>query len=200
MRSVAGLVGLLVVTGCHESTDGIAPAKVTNIETDGNLASFSPIGCVDLAGVESTQTPADLYPAVRLCIDGDDLDRGARLFALAGVYGRFDMMRVRDESAHQAIAALQRENLGSLSSERAQAFQHHLAEKFAAASDALRELCEEIERVGPPRYEPIYMVQHGMEAFGQPGEGRSRTTDPAAGWDEALSGYLGCPKQSATED
>ena len=43
-----------------------------------------------------------------------DFQRAARLFAIAGVYGRFDMARVADESAHQAVAVLLMASLNEL--------------------------------------------------------------------------------------
>jgi hypothetical protein len=165
--------------------------NVTNLETKDNLRSFHAIDCVDVSSLTTDYTPADLYPAVRKCIDRGDLERGARLYAVAGVYGRFDMLRVLDESARQAIPVLQLNNLSQVDpaiKAKFQATVHGLL-----GTDQLPAVCSQVRKLGPPTYYPTYMTQHGMSAFTGKGGGLKPDFNAAEAWESSLAGYLHCP-------
>jgi hypothetical protein len=72
----------------------------------GGIASNNIVACIAFEEVRNTFTPADLYKGVATCVAEDKYDLAANLFALAGVYGRFDAGRVADESAAQATSVL----------------------------------------------------------------------------------------------
>lgn len=197
MRAAWSTILLLLILGCHERADSSSEPTITNYEAEGSLASLEPIKCVGLSEVKNTNTPADIFPAVRLCVDAGDFERASDLYALAGVYGRFDTLRVEDESAHQAILVLQINSLETLPQDRAQAFRDHLKANLDPKSSRLQKLCAKIEMIGPPSYEPIYMIQHGMGAFIESEENQEIETNAAAAWTESLDGYLHCPKSRA---
>jgi hypothetical protein len=168
--------------------------KIDNYETSGNLQSTAAVGCVSLAELTNMHTPADIYPGVLACITSGKYEKAVPLFALAGAYGRFDQLRVTDPTARQAVKVLQLNNFGSLSSERQEGFKKAFLAATKGESASLKKLCSEVERIGPPKYFPTYMVQHGMRAFeGQSGNGVKADFNPAEGWREALTGYLHCP-------
>src|SRR5690349_21994397 len=107
MRTFAFCALMLLASACATTPQEPSRPKVTNYEAKGNLQSFAPLGCVGIADLSNRNTPADITPAVRKCIDAGDYVRAADMFAVAGVYGRFDMLRVSDTTAHQALIVLQ---------------------------------------------------------------------------------------------
>ena len=169
--------------------DGV---RVTNHEANGNLQSTVKLGCIPASDVKTTYSPADLYRAVAVCVEGGDMKKGVLLYVLAGVYGRFDTLRVSDKTAHQALTVLQMENLDPIAEDKSNQFREEIG-RVAQDEDAHAELCSVVREIGPPTYYPRYMIQHGMGAFfGGSGDGLVRGFDPAAGWNEAMSKYLHC--------
>jgi hypothetical protein len=149
------------------------------------------VGCVDIAALNSKNTPTEILLGSRECVDKKDFDRGVSLFGVAGVYGRFDSQRVPDVSAHEVIPAFQSAVFGNLDSETAAAFQ--AARKNLANSPKLVQMCAQIRKLGPPTYYPTYMIAHGMGAFLGSGPGLVANFDSAAAWESALATYLHCP-------
>ena len=165
--------------------------NVTNLESKDNLKSFHHLDCIDVGALTTDDTPADMYPAVRTCINRGDFQRAARLSAIAGAYGRFDTLRVNDVSAHQALQVLQLNNLQSLSPEAKEKFQATVKEIIA--SNELAELYAQARKLGGPTYYPTYMTQHGMSAFTGKGAGLKENFNAAEAWESSLTGYLHCP-------
>jgi len=208
MRRSVGFIALSLAVACgigdKPSGPSVAPGRqvgqppvvsgrITAYETPGNLASEKPLDCVALAQVTSQHTPADLYPAVRTCMVADRVPEAVALSALAYAYVTFDIERVRDVSAHQAKPALQAESLGTLSPAQQAAFTRSLSATTADTAATAR-LCAELRRIGPPSYEPHYMIQHGLEALGgDPQEGTPAEFDAAATWAEILATRMKCP-------
>ena len=143
--------------------------------------------------VVSDYTPADLYKAVSICASQNKYLEGAYLFALAGVYGRFDTLRVADKTAHQAVTVLVMQSFGSLSKEKKITFMEKL-KKTLDAPDGLAKVCKKIDMLGPPNYYPRYMVQHGLGAFdgNKTGNGLVPDFDPKTAWTRSLITYLHC--------
>ncbi len=169
------------------------PVLADNYEAPGNLQSTAPLGCVPLANVTNRYTPADIYPGVAKCITIGDYDRAAALFALAGVYGDFDMQRVSDATALDALQVLRLNDFGNLPKEKYEAFQKAVPAYAQQDSRKHAALCLSIKRIGSPNYFPTYMVQHGMKAFlGGEGNGLKANFDAKTAWQQALSRYLEC--------
>src|SRR5262245_19397681 len=168
--------------------------QVENYETPGNIESKFDLGCVGANELSSKYTPADLYKAVAKCLEQDKLQEGIFLFALAGVYGRFDTLRVADETAHSAPTVLLMQALGAFDESKQNAFSNGL-KNMLGNPEGLRAVCKEIVRIGPPNYHPRYMVQHGMKAFIGTGSGDGLVADfsAEAAWKTSLDTYLHCP-------
>ena len=168
--------------------------QVTNLTTPGNLQSNYKIGCIKVAAVKNVFSPADLYKGVADCIDKGDVKNGVSLYALAGVYGRFDTMRVADKTAHQALLALQMGAIDPLPEEKKQLLTKEVQLVFHDKVK-INEICTAIRALGPPAYKPNYMIQHGMGAFMGSSDKNALVADfdPKVSWDNALSGYLHCP-------
>lgn len=188
-RVVAGGVLLIGLFG------GALQAQVTDHTTPGNLESTHDLGCASPAQLDDTHTPADLYRGLAACVEEQQYERGVLLFALAGTYGRYDILRVADETAHQAVLVLRMNHFDPLRESDRQRFSETLKRKLSDPED-LGRLCDEIRRIGAPTYFPGYMVQHGMAAFGGDleNEGLVEGFDAEAAWNDSLSSYLHCPE------
>lgn len=175
---------------------GITPPTVTNIETPGNLAPTQDIGCAKPADLRNTLTAADLYSGLAACAKAKDYKTGAFLFAMAGVYARFDTLRVADRTAHQAGTVLRMKYFDSLST-RAKKDLASQIEATLGQPAALAATCAAIRSIGAPDYYPAYMIQHGMGAVMGSDGGLVEGFDATKAWELALDGYLHCPAPAA---
>lgn len=190
------LLGILLIAACANAAEERQPgsAQITHIFAEGNLQSRNDLGCIKVEVLQNIYTAADLYRSNAECVKLDDLDSAVYSSALAGVYARYDSMRVSDQSAHQAQDVLSLNLAEALTEDERTAF---MAKMSAVAGDSvsLATLCRRIRAVGPPNYHPTYMIQHGMGAFtGAGGNGLVSDFDGAVAWEEVLDTYLHCPK------
>ncbi|WP_243375411.1 hypothetical protein [Geotalea sp. SG265] len=176
------------------SSTGSLAAEIRNYEAEGNLESKNDVGCIEKGKVENKLTPADLYTGSVKCVEQDKYKEGVFLFALAGVYGYFDTLRVADTTAHQAVSVLSMTVLDSMDENKNETF-IQTVEKTLGTPASLKETCKEIKRIGPPIYYPRYMIQHGMGAFvgSRSGYELMPKFDSVAAWKESLDKYLHCP-------
>lgn len=194
MKTVTVLaVALLAAGGAAQEPNERVP-QITNYEAKGNLQATQPIDCIGLADLTNRHTPADILPGVRKCIDAAEYEKAVDLFAVVGVYGRFDMLRVADNTAHQAITVLRINNLGSLDQTRVDAFQDSVKGRLDEESANLLRLCDHVKSIGAPAYHPTYMLQHGISAFTGAGGGIKSDFNAAEAWAASLDSYLHCPK------
>lgn len=193
LMRIIGLVVLLAVMGSRVVAAS-EPPKIISYETKGNLAATAEIGCAKSAKLSNTATPVDLYRGVAVCIKDENYADSAFLFALAGVYGRFDTFRVADRTAHQAMTVMVMGVLGGLDEARKEKFSAAV-QKLVGSPDGLRATCKEARRIGAPAYHPAYMINHGIKAFSG-GAGKNGLVEPfdaKAAWVKALDSYLHCP-------
>lgn len=193
----AVVISVLLATSTFPFASGAQ--SVTNYQAEGNLESTHQLGCIAADEVKDIYTPVDLYKGVAACVGSGNLQNGPLLFALAGVYGRFDTLRVADSTAHQAIRMAQMQELGSLPQEKTDLLRQEVV-AIAKDNTRLAVLCARIRQVGPPNYFPRYMIQHGMGAFmPSSGNGLVKSFDPASAWEQSLTSYLHCPPMPAVE-
>ncbi len=168
--------------------------KFVNLEAKGNLKSNYAIGCVPLTKLTNRHTPADIYPAFAKCIEENNLEDGARLFFLAGTYGRFDILRVTDKSAHQAIPALQFMSFRNINKDKRKTFMRKLKKEIIKNNYKEKsKICTEIKEFGYPKYYPSYMVQHGLNAFQSKNDNAIKYDfDAEYIWEQSLNGYMHC--------
>jgi hypothetical protein len=195
-RILALCMVVSLVTSCGGTATG--PARITNYEAPGNLESRRDIGCAGLGSIRNTYSPADLYRGIPKCVEQRDFEAGIFLFALAGIYGRYDSLRVADRTAHQAVTVLRMRYVDELP----EAPKKALFERLRAIADnpeRLSNLCARIREVGSPNYYPRYMVQHGMGAFlgNSTKDGLVPEFNSITAWEKALDSYLHCPTQAA---
>ncbi len=168
--------------------------QIVNREAAGNLApTRPPLGCIEATQVDSSMNPADLYASMEACARADRPRDASLLFGLAGVYGRFDTLRVADRSAHGGVQIIHRRHVDAVPAEQ-WAPVEQLLRQTTNDPAALARFCGRVRAIGPPTYHPAYMIQHGMGAFlGRGGDPLVPGFDPAAGWESALDSYLHCP-------
>lgn len=164
-----------------------------SIEADGNLESPKPLACVALSEVTNENNPADILHGMQKCIELKDYQKAAKLFAIAGVYGKFDSFRVKDKTAHQALLVLQQNIFFNIDEAQRNALMAQLEKELKLGSDNLNETCLAIQKIGAPKYFPKYMIQHGIQTFlKQDGNGLNEKFDSQASWNLALKTYLHC--------
>lgn len=166
-----------------------------NYETVGNLESENPCGCVELSEVTNKHTPMDILMGMKACLDKEDYNKAAKLFAIAGVFGRFDTYRVSDKSAHQAIQVRNQSLLMNLEERAQKELISNFELEFNQGTENLVKNCTIIQKIGMPDYYPKYMIQHGMKAFintGTDDDGLVADFDSEASWQKALESYLHC--------
>lgn len=183
------LILILLICGINH----INAQKIISIEAEGNLESPNPLGCVNLSDVTSDNNPADILNGMEKCIELGEYEKAAKLFAIAGVYGKYDTFRVKDKSAHQAILVLQQNILLNVNETDKNNLMKSLEKELELGSENLNIICQTIQKVGIPEYYPKYMVQHGIQAFlDNDGDGLNEEFDSKESWNLALKNYIHC--------
>lgn len=150
------------------------------------------LSCEDGRNLKSTYTPLDLYPVMPDCMAKKLYQEAGDIYALAGVYGYFDRLRVRDKSAHQAASILAM----TFGAKLPEDFREHL--KSITMGEGLIQLCERVKKIGMPDYFPHYMVSHGVKSLQSSLTGTLppsplHEVNPLELWNHALDKYLHCP-------
>lgn len=167
--------------------------NITNFKVVGSLASKQDIGCIKIEKAKNSFTPADLYKGVSTCLAQEKFEEASALFLLAGLYSRYDAVRVTDKTAGQAGSALIVNTFANIKPD--------IKAKFGAAVEkdtkdpaSIQRICEQIVAIGPPDYYPEYMILHGMKAFtGNPHEGAIASDfNKTATWAELQTKQLHC--------
>ncbi|MGH1465992.1 MAG: hypothetical protein ACRBBQ_11590 [Cognatishimia sp.] len=168
-------------------------AQIVNFETTGNLAATHDIGCIPLSQVAPHYSPADLFKGIEKCHRKRDYDKAAELMLMAQLRGEFDKKRVKDKSAHQAVAVLSL-NMANQGGKRWERGIGKAFESFGrTGSERHTAFCKVAARSGPPTHSPSYMVQHGLKAFmGNQGTGLVKGFRAQKAWADAMKSYLRC--------
>lgn len=192
---IACLMALVVMAFSTEiMAAGSSKATSHGVLLD-NLSSTAETGCVNSSKLSNMATPVDLYRGVAACIKEENYSNGAFLFAMAGVYGHYDIQRVEDRTGHQAIMVMLMGVLGGLDEISREKLSAE-AQKMLDHPDNLRITCNEIMRLGAPGFYPSYMVNHGLKAFmGAEKSGLIQNFDAKSAWQKALVSYLHCPEK-----
>lgn len=150
-------------------------------------------GCIRAGQVASNLDPLNLMNGAMECIHRKKFDLAVELYHLAGIRANFDKLRVKDISAHSAVAAMNLRFGEAVTENERQRFAK-AAERFGGnGSPKHRALCRLMAKRGPPTHSPDYMIRHGMRAFF--GNGGTRLVDdfdPAVAWRAIQNDYLHC--------
>jgi len=162
------------------------------------------VACIGRDNVNSQLTPVELYKDTASCIDKEKYDDGLFLYSLAGAYSRFDILRVKDATAHGVVGFLPGMFFNQLDKTKVAAFQDRV--KQMNGNDTLKaKYCLDLGSMSPPGYFPTYMISHGMAAYGNamgvalaganPGDNPLVFPfDAPKAWKQAVDNYLQCKK------
>lgn len=162
-----------------------AQGTITHYQSEGNLEVTHNVGCVAREETKTSYTPADLYQSIFACIEKEQYQSAVDLYVMAFARGYFDMLRVKDKSAHQAISVLRLVTFQKLSKEQSEAFGKALE---AYSKDGISGACSFLQASGAPDYYPKYMVAHGMGGFKKEGgNGLVTPFDASEAWQVSLA-------------
>ncbi|MEN3324701.1 hypothetical protein VP395_13245 [Mariniflexile soesokkakense] len=183
------LIFILLLFGINN----VNAQKTISFEAEGNLESPNPCDCVELLDVTNENNPADILIGMGKCMESKQFEKAARLFMIAGVYGKYDAFRVKDRSAHQAILVLQQNILLNVDESDRNSLMNSLKKYLDPTSEEVTNVCQVIQQIGIPKYYPKYMVQHGIQAFLESeGNGLNMEFDSEKSWNLVLKNYLHC--------
>lgn len=155
-------------------------------------ASYDPAACQPLSAESHGIPPPLLYRSMLNCLRDGQSASVLPLYFLGSAYGRFDRMRVTDNTAHQASAALEmqlRQALGEAEHDRFMGIITELSADPAARAP----LCRAVASAGPPSYHPSWMINHGMRQFvGGNEPDLVAGFDSSTSWQAVLDNYLKC--------
>lgn len=159
--------------------------------------------CQTIDQITPTQTPVELTQSMLACVQNNRYTDAVDLFNMAGVFAKFDTLRVPDKTAHQAYSVLKMNAGQALSEEQLEKFDAQ--SKKSLESDGYHEkLCATAKKIGKPTYTPTYMTNHGMAAFTgrtlpneelSPPLGGKTGFDTDHAWNHVLDTYLKCPSK-----
>lgn len=160
------------------------------------LSVWAATPCQTMKQIAPSQTPVELTKSMLTCVQNDRYADAVDLFNMAGVFAKFDTLRVPDKTAHQAYTVLKMSAGQALSEEQLEKFDAQT--KKSLDSEGYHEkLCATAKKVGKPSYTPTYMINHGMAAFtghtSPPLDG-SAGFDEDHAWNNVLDTYLKCPQ------
>ena len=177
-------------------------ADVTNYRAQGRFESKNPIGCKNISGLSNKNTPPDIFIGIRKCLDKDNYQDASQLYFVALAYGRYDINRVEDTTAHQAVYVLRSNHFFNVSKEKMEKLQLSMKQTFNSNDS----VCVALKQLGKPDYYPSYMIRHGMNAIikreakemGAIVENTSKdgiiaNFNPNRSWEDVLNGYVKCP-------
>lgn len=161
--------------------------------TDPGNKKSADIGCLSTEHLKNTYTPADLFQSVGKCVEQEKYKDAVFLFTLAGLYGRFDTLRVVDQSTHEAVMALRMETIEAMDTRKKSEF-GELAKMTLGRHEGLQDICKGVIQLGPPKYYPRYMIQYGADVpiVNKSTEGLNPNFDTGEAWKNTLDVYLRC--------
>jgi hypothetical protein len=166
-------------------------ADSTNYEAKGNLESPTPASCVGMEKLSNKQNPADIFVGINECLSKKDYEKASYLFFAALAYGKYDTLRVKDKSAHQAISVLRMNSFSQLSKAEVAELQKSFGGLMNDQSQK-KKLCDGLQALGAPDYSPKYMMLHGMSAFTGKGGGLIEGVDSTEAWNSVKTEFAKC--------
>ena len=161
---------------------------LTVVETQGNLKARNRLTCININSVKPTYTPVDLLVGLQDCITKENYQNAAKLYLMAKIHGHYDKLRVKDTTAHQAIAMIQLQVAQQLSKEQIgkfeKAYKKLIANKQIFCSNKFKH----------PNYYPRYMLKHGIRAVNGVETGLVKDFNEEKTWADMRNTYLKCPK------
>ena len=146
--------------------------------------------CPTLDQIKNTQSPLEMYQKLPACFEAKRYDDAVNLYLISQAYGKYDALRVSDQTAHQAIAVLRMSISSMIGTKEITEFQNALKPHINDRT----QICSVLKKLGKPDYHPSYMINHGLKAFAGPqlNGGINIDFQPEIAWQETLQGYMKC--------
>lgn len=161
-------------------------ATLTEVRFAGSLQPNADLGCISISEVKSEFNPPALIYAAKQCIKQDQYSKAWALLATANGFAYYDLKRLADRSSHGARTVLTMNAFADLSNAQQDEVQK-ASKKIQADPEQVRAYCSELTKIGPPTYEPLWAILHGIGAYQEPRNGHYLTNvDPKALWEEVL--------------
>lgn len=155
-------------------------------------AAAGPRTCVEPSAATTLMSPVEHYAVMADCARAGRIDDAVFFFALGGVYGRFDTMRVAYRSGHGAPNIIRSGQVQQIPAPQWEAVDQRRRGIFADPAQH-RAICVQVRGVGHPTYHPQYMISHGSFLLSPNTEPPLVADfDPAVAWEASLNGFLHC--------
>lgn len=165
-------------------------------EVGDDLVVSNPASCAGLDKLNNTQNPEDIFVGVDECLLEKNYETASYLIFAAYAYGKYDILRVKDTSSHKILSILRTNAFSRLDQPEVE----ELKKSFSAInSDEAhkKKLCDGLQVMGMPNYHPSYMIQIGMSAYTEQGDGLVENFDSAKAWETVTRGFAKCDSASS---
>lgn len=161
-------------------------AVVTEVKFAGSLQPNFDLGCISINDVSNNFNPPALIYAAKKCIQQDQHAKAWALLATANGYAYYDMKRLADRSTHGARTVLTMNAFADLTNAQTEKAQK-ISRELQSDPERVKAYCAELTKLGPPTYEPMWAILHGIGAYQEPRSGHYLTNVNApAIWEEVL--------------
>lgn len=143
--------------------------------------------CIAISDLSRTDMAPQLVRSMRDCIDKSRFPEAIQLFFAYSVYGNYDVKRVLSDRQNDAIVDLNNWMLSD--------YPRPIIAELRFFADAMRkkenefysQTCAALLAVGPPEYEPFYLIGRGIEQELDGPEWRVAGFDAQSNWQAELS-------------
>lgn len=163
-------------------------AVFQEIKFAGSLQPNFILDCITMSDVTSQMNPPALHLAGKKCIRAKEYAKAWALIMTADGFAYYDVTRLADRSARGARGVLSMTVYGDLTDEERAAYTNKSSELLQDPRH-VPAYCAALSKVGPPAYEPLWAILHGIGAYSEqePRSGHYLTNvDAKALWDEVV--------------
>ncbi len=184
-------VASMMLAGCAQApappaTPAANTAPAARAHGEAVSRAPRPAGCMSMADVSAADPPPVLMHAARDCIERDDPARAWALMTTGLGFAYYDLQRLADRSTQGARSVLMMNVFGTMTAAQQDRFQQTAV---AIRTDPVRvaAYCAALTRIGPPVYEPLWAIRHGVGVYDEPRDGHYRRgVDTARLWADVL--------------
>lgn len=162
-------------------------AVISEIKFAGSLKPNFDLDCIQITEVTSQFNPPALIHAAKKCIQQGQYDKAWALTNTANGFAYYDIKRLADRSTRGALTVLHRNVYSSIPKAQREGASKRYRE-IQADPMQIKAYCSEIKRIGPPTYEPLWAIRHGIGVYQEPKNGDYlANVDEAALWGEVTA-------------
>lgn len=161
-------------------------AVITEIQFAGSMQPNFDLDCISIAEVGSAFNPPALLHAAKKCITQGRYSNAWELLTTGLGFAYYDVKRLADRSTHGARTVLMMKIFENLTTEERETSQK-VSKEIQRNPEKVAAYCTELKRIGPPTYEPKWIILHGIGVYDEPREGHYlKNVDANALWEEVL--------------